>query len=243
MAVTEALWRLTDPNDIVVDAGANIGYMSSILALRTGKGGSTHCFEPHPLMFERLKENTSNWSGDHRCSPFVLYPAALGNQNHLAYVQTAPFFSANQGTAWVSSAPSPDPAISSIQVQMVTLDQLFSGDRKIGILKMDVQGVELSVLEGMSRILSERRVRDIVFEEIADFPAPTHQFLKNKGYYIFGLEESLTGLKYPFDAQSKHDPVWGPEPNYLATVDPARAISRLKKPLWRSFGLFKLLGK
>lgn len=54
LAVTETLWRLTDPGDLAVDVGANIGYMSSVLARRCGPAGSVRVFEPHPGNFKGL---------------------------------------------------------------------------------------------------------------------------------------------------------------------------------------------
>src|SRR5437763_17170759 len=46
IAVTEALWRLTDSGDLAVDIGANVGYSSSLLAVRVGHRGRVLCFEP-----------------------------------------------------------------------------------------------------------------------------------------------------------------------------------------------------
>src|ERR1700683_3695181 len=39
--ITETLWRLVRPGDWTVDAGANIGKMSCVLAARAGKNGRT----------------------------------------------------------------------------------------------------------------------------------------------------------------------------------------------------------
>ena len=39
LAVSETLFRLTRSGDLVVDAGANIGYMSGLLAVRAGVTG------------------------------------------------------------------------------------------------------------------------------------------------------------------------------------------------------------
>ena len=116
----------------------------------------------------------------------------------------------------------------------------FSRWQDIGIVKMDVQGHELSVLQGMSGLLESRAVRDIVFEEEKPFPAPTHQFLKTFGYSIFGLQGSLTAVQALPDTQPAFDAEWGPVPNYLATHDPARAVARFKPLFWRSFGFSKL---
>src|SRR5437773_5659527 len=60
LAVTEVLWRLADPGETVVDAGANIGYMTSVLASRVAPAGTVYAFEPHPALYARLLENIEN---------------------------------------------------------------------------------------------------------------------------------------------------------------------------------------
>src|SRR5262245_15426335 len=47
LVVTEALWRLTDPVDQVVDVGANIGLMTAAFAERAA---TVYSFEPHPAL-------------------------------------------------------------------------------------------------------------------------------------------------------------------------------------------------
>jgi hypothetical protein len=105
---------------------------------------------------------------------------------------------------------------------------------------MDVQGHELDVLQGMTRLLKRHAVRDIIFEEEAAFPAPTHKYLKSNGYSIFGLQELFARVRCLPDAQPIFDPAFGPVPNYLATLDPNRANALLGPAMWRSFGTARL---
>jgi len=51
------------------------------------------------------------------------------------------------------------------------------------------------VLQGMTRLLKRHAVRDIIFEEEAAFPAPTHKYLKSNGYSIFGLQELFARVR------------------------------------------------
>jgi hypothetical protein len=92
------------------------------------------------------------------------------------------------------------------------------------------------VLQGSARLLKRHAVRDIVFEEERPYPAPTHEYLKTLGYTVFGLAETFSGVKLVPNDQPPYDSGFGPIPNYLATVDPERAIERIKPRLWRSFG-------
>src|SRR5215469_11046307 len=100
-AVTESLWRLARVGDLAVDVGANIGYMTSILAVKVGARGKIYSFEPHPTIFQRLRLNVKNWSADVRCGQFVLHNAALGNRKGVGALCVPDYFSCNQGTAWI----------------------------------------------------------------------------------------------------------------------------------------------
>jgi FkbM family methyltransferase len=241
MGVTEALWRLTEPGDLAVDAGSNIGYSASILGLRVGPKGRVLCFEPHPEVFESLKENLDSWKQDRRCGSFHPQRIALGAENGEAKLHTSDWFRTNRGTAWISSHGQTTCDVRIIDVPLRKLDTILSDGEKIGILKMDVEGSELEVLLGMPRLLEQQAVRDIVFEEESPFPARTHKFLKSKGYSVFGLQELFVGVRCLVDAQPRFHPTFAPIPTYLATLEPERATALLGPPIWRSFGFGRLL--
>jgi FkbM family methyltransferase len=237
LGLTETLWRLTEPGDLAIDAGANIGYTASILGIRVGPEGKIICFEPHPQVFESLRENVEMWKKDRRCGSFVLHQAALGTESGPALLHTNDWFRTNRGTAWISDRAESTPDLRVIEVAVRNLDSLLHESESIGILKMDVQGSELAVLQGMARLLKRHAVRDIVFEEEAPFPAPTHKYLESMGYSIFGLQEQFTRVRCLPDARPSFDPILGPIPNYLATLNPDRAKALLGPAIWRSFGL------
>src|SRR5438876_809414 len=48
LAVSEVLARLIKPGDTVIDAGANIGYMTMLASFAAGPNGKVLSFEPHP---------------------------------------------------------------------------------------------------------------------------------------------------------------------------------------------------
>jgi hypothetical protein len=55
LAASEILARLGAPGEFVVDAGANVGYMTALLAWRVGQSGRVLAFEPHPTVAEVLR--------------------------------------------------------------------------------------------------------------------------------------------------------------------------------------------
>jgi FkbM family methyltransferase len=236
--VTETLWRLADGDKLAVDAGANIGYTASILGARLGSEGRVLCFEPHPQVFASLQNNVSTWENNPRCAKFELYQRALGSYDGEATLVTSDKFATNKGTARIGTREKED-SQEELPIEMIQLDTMVMGQHEIGVLKIDVEGGELDVLRGMSQLLTDHLVRDIVFEETGSYPAPTHKYLKSKGYSIFGLEERFWGVRLLPDQSPRFDPQMGPNPNYLATCNPARARRYLKPPFWRSFGFLK----
>jgi FkbM family methyltransferase len=237
VAVTEALWRLSEPGELAIDVGANIGYTASLLGIRVGSEGRVLCFEPHPEVFGYLTENVKMWQESRKCGVFILHQTALGKSNGIANLKTNEWFKTNKGTAWITDELDLDEE-TTLQIRMESLDVVLSKNDTVGVIKIDGQGAELDILKGMAKILQEGRVRDVVFEEIGAFPAPSHKFLQSMGYKIFGLEPRLLGLRCLPDAAPVHDLVRGDPPNYLASNEPNRAEQRLNQLMWRSFGIF-----
>jgi FkbM family methyltransferase len=235
VAVTEALWRLAQPGDIVVDGGANIGYATSILAARVGATGQIHSFEPDPRAFRELQENVKLWEERGQRGCFVLHNVALGPRSGAATLHVPESFGWNGGRARIETTPIEEPG-SRLEVSLVTLDEVFQHGERVSVVKLDVEEFELDALMGMEQLLRERRVEHIVFEEKDDFPAPTHEYLKEAGYSVFGLDAHFLGIKCCRDKQPRTDPVYGPPPNYVATHQPEKTVRQLERGLWRSFG-------
>lgn len=234
-AVTECLWRLARVGDLVVDVGANVGYMTSVLAVKVGAGGKVYSFEPHPAVFQQLQLNVKNWSTEGRCGQFVLRNAALGSCKGVGQLFVPNYFSSNQGTSWIGTQGAQSSNLS-FDVQILALDDVVPPGESVGVVKLDVEGYELFVLKGMERLLRERRIRHVVFEEEGVFPAPTHAFLSDIGYAIYGIEQRFRGIRFARNKQPYFDPVNGLPPNYLATIASEADVSALASGFWQSFG-------
>ena len=96
-------------------------------------------------------------------------------------------------------------------------------------MKIDVEGHEINLLQGSYRLLTERRIRDIVFEDRDLYPSHVTEYLEQLGYTIFSIEQGPfavrispaqeSGAYYKYEAKS-----------YLATLDKQRALDRLSRP-------------
>jgi FkbM family methyltransferase len=232
-AVTETLWRLTKPGDEVADIGANVGYMASILNARVGRSGKVYCFEPHPQVAAELRHNIALWPYGQSCS---IWQAAVGESSGPGSLFVPEYFSNNYGISSVSPRADVGTNIE-IPIDIVALDDVIPKSVTLAVVKIDVEGHELSVFKGMQNILESRRVQYIVFEEIAPFPAPTHAFLTDRGYATYGIEYQVGGIRF----MASRQPITNDIPVYLATREPPEVLKRIQKGFWQSFGPNQLL--
>ena len=230
LAVTEALWRLLDPGDTAVDGGANVGYMSLVMASRVGPAGRVVSFEPHPLLFEKLQANLIRFRQDSpRTAPsFEPRPAALSRDQGAAHLMEPEDFSDNRGRSRLSERGQGH------TVATESLDRVFGRDT-VNVLKLDVEGHELAALEGASELLREGRIESIVFEAHEDERAALLAFFETLGYATFGLGRTFGGPL--LSAAGGRPPVPAHEPpSFLATRAPADAQKRFEESGWRCLG-------
>ena len=71
LVASEALWRLLDPGETAVDIGANIGYMTGLMARRAGPRGRVIALEPHPDIFAELQRNVGEWGRSPALRPSI----------------------------------------------------------------------------------------------------------------------------------------------------------------------------
>lgn len=230
LPVSEALARLVDPGDCVIDAGANIGYMSSLAAWRAGERGRILSFEPNPAVLPALERNVARWRSRAGLAPVTVYPIALSDENGSATLRATADFATNMGTASLSEY-SPEEAAHSWHVESRRLDDYIQLDQ-IGMLKLDVEDHELNVMRGAELAISERRVRDILLEDRTRGPSPKLEFLRRAGYEILAIDQRFLGLRVTDSATSETSRVAYDPPTFLATCDAPRARGRLRGLGW-----------
>ncbi|MFP2928202.1 FkbM family methyltransferase [Pyxidicoccus sp. 3LG] len=233
LVVTETLFRLIDPGEHVADVGANLGYMSSLMASRVGGAGRVVSFEPHPLLFTRLQENIALWKTARDLGAVTAVRKAVSDKVAQGQLVVPSGFEANNGLSFVATGQPPEDARERIPIELTTLDDHFVGAEAPAVIKVDTEGNEASVFAGAHRLLTgERRIRDIVFEDHGTWPTPAMRHVEERGYTLFQLKKEFTGPGLADAREAPPEGLWEPM-SYLATRDPARAHARLSPRGWR----------
>jgi FkbM family methyltransferase len=157
-ATTQLFRQLLQPGMVVVDVGANVGYFSLLSADQVGPTGMVYAFEPEPVNHSLLQKNidlnaysnilamqmaVSNTSG---CIEFFL--SELDSGSHSIYQEGA------RGVA------------DKLSVTSTTLDSFLEelGWPNIDLVKIDVEGAELAVLEGMESSIQRSSCLTLILE-------------------------------------------------------------------------------
>lgn len=129
------------PGDVVWDVGANVGFYTRQFAELVGAGGKVVAFEPHPDTFGLLLEITA---------PNVEHvQAALGKESgslpmSLSDASTTHSFVRQHGSE-------------SIMVPVVAGDAYAEAHGTPTVIKIDVEGFEVHVLQGLTKTLTHVR--------------------------------------------------------------------------------------
>ena len=147
----ELVRRLVHTGDTALDIGANIGYYTLTLSEIVGPSGRVHSFEPDETNFAILRRNIAL----NALSNVEAQRVALADFDGPSLL-----YRSQLNTGDYSLAPRRGPQKVSVQVVCRRLDSIAGG---IGgtptFLKMDIQGLEPSVLAGATRCLDRWQPR------------------------------------------------------------------------------------
>jgi len=146
----DGLKKLVMPGDVVADIGANAGGYTRELSLLVGPGGKVYSFEPVPDTFAVL-QNVVRKAGLNNVVAFQCALASEAKQDKIVIPQLDGF----TGYYWAHLAQ-PGDAGKTIDVEVKIFDQLAQEQSldRLGLVKCDVEGSELDVLQGSCGVIS-----------------------------------------------------------------------------------------
>ena len=145
------------PGDIVIDIGAHVGFFSTLCRLATGPDGAGFAFEPLPDTFRRLRDNLAI----NEFSNVLALPLALSDRSGSAVFHIDPN---NEGESTLIVKPQAE----TCEVEVSTLDECFAAGfaQRPRLMKIDVEGVELRVLQGGKQFFADS-APDVVICELS----------------------------------------------------------------------------
>lgn len=198
----------------VFDVGANRGqFVSHLLDVADGRRPEIHCFEPTTSAYDEL---TSSYP-DSEYVNITKNNVALGEEPGSATI-----FYDQPGSG--SASLHKETAKESEQVDVITMDRYCeeAGIGHVDLMKIDVEGHELSVLLGAQRIFEAGKVDAVMFE-FGPHHIPTgtmlydfYSFFSDHGMRLFRITPS--GYLHPLDEYKEVHEQFGVT-NYLAVDD------------------------
>ena len=216
--ITRVFQRHLRRGGAVIDAGANWGYFTLMAATACGPDGIVWALEPDPRHFGTLTRNVT-------CNAFAqvrLLPAAAAAAGETLTLVGYDDTEANRGVSRVAASHEPAAGGRQFTVEAVTLDAITAAGSRVDLVKIDVEGAEDLVLQGMQAGLAAKRYRAILLElhppllrERGIDPASCVTRLQDAGYRGWTIDASPAA--------------------YRAAIDPGVPLESLLRPLddWR----------
>jgi len=170
----------------MIDIGANIGTLSLHGAKCVGPGGRVISFEPHPLIFQYLEENVQ----ENGFKNITCYNYAVGSDT--GYLNFSNINADDQNKISKDGE---------IQVPVVRLDDELRDIDQINLLKIDVEGYELAVLQGAEKTLARIdtlviEVSDSHFEDFGYSTEDVINFLIERKFRLHLPDGTLVNSEY-----------------------------------------------
>lgn len=132
-----------DPDQIILDVGANFGYLSMVWASSIAQNGTVHSFEPNAAVCNSFQKSIK---ANNLQAIIHLNQMAVGKGNGLVTIYSSPVSSnikkrsENRGQT---------------TVQMVSLDHYAVANdiKKCDLIKIDVDGIEYDILLGAQNLI------------------------------------------------------------------------------------------
>ncbi|MBK6523533.1 MAG: FkbM family methyltransferase [Sphingobacteriaceae bacterium] len=149
----ELLKQLIKPGDHVLDIGSNIGFYAKIISNLVSEKGKVYCFEPDKTNFNYLVKNTNGIAN------IKLFNLAVSDKEEVIKVYKSKLLNVDHRTYPVNNYDSVE------EINAKSIDGMLGKDiEKIDLIKIDIQGFELTAFKGMQNLLSKQNNIKIIAE-------------------------------------------------------------------------------
>ena len=158
----------------VLDVGANIGLSALEFSRTAGPGGRVIAFEPHPDTAARLRANLDR----NGAANVEIVQSAVGSAPGTIT------FNESADATLSSASVIPRNLVRSFDVPLTTVDIVWAaaGEPFVSVLKIDVEGGELAVLQGASEVMGRDHPAILLEAWGAQQLDPIHALLIAAGY-------------------------------------------------------------
>lgn len=169
--------------DVVVDVGAYVGLYSILSSKIVGNDGFVIAIEPEPHTFRLLVENLKLNNLDNL---LPLNFALSDQEGEIEFYVPKITSGSSFNLAHLKTQKIKDYATTRVKAKTIDFMVKNSILRYVDIMKVDVEGAELSVLRGARNSLEERLIDRLIVEvhKTVNTPEILIEFLKSYGYII-----------------------------------------------------------
>jgi FkbM family methyltransferase len=190
--VSQVLVSLVRRNDLILDIGANIGYVSCVL-LAAEPTCRVLAVEPLPNCFELLRDNLARVGGERSYA----ICAAISDYIGEGVMRLEP---TNYGASNLVSGDDASNADGPrIHISVITGEELVARTRigAVDLIKIDVEGHEERVLRSLAPVIRRSLPRAIVFEARGGLAKdhPIVELLHDLGYAVAAIRKTLNGWR------------------------------------------------
>jgi FkbM family methyltransferase len=198
------LRELLRNGDRVIDVGANIGMITLCASAFVGDTGIVESFEPNPECQDALRDVLAL----NRIANVTIYPLGLSDVREWATLsilinRERPSSHSGVGTLAHVDETTNDRVLKAYEVRVAPGDEiLLRSPRPVRLIKIDVEGFEFRVLQGMRRLLATWH--PLVITEFAEshlLRAGTsgneiRRWMENLGYMSYGVTTRRRVLRH-----------------------------------------------
>ena len=186
-------------NDLAIDIGANIGFMSLPISLAMGPKSMTLAFDPNPFVFNVLKENTLLNPEHTRIIPY-----------HYAITETDDEFYYNSSEASFNNGGISrrrhsrhgkyelENKVKGIKLEKFLRQNYPDAIEKLKLIKINTEGYDVAIIKSIANLLSSHQ--PVIFTECYAHATEEERFehyqiLKTIGYQLYYISS------YEIDAE------------------------------------------